>query len=241
MKLSLDISSWCDIIAAQAEVSDHVFWVSALDYKTQIFVSPSFEQVWGTKTDVMYNNPHYFYTRITSDNGDKFYQYCLDRHNTEQKGHKTFQIRNEQGEQRWIYDRFMTLYDTQGNPIAASGISIDITPQINFLDHDKVYQQVNDKNKILKNNYAEVLKEKLKILTEDHTQPRPRLTKREAQCLQCLIKGLNARETGELLYISHRTVEKHIASVKEKFNCTKKIDLIRIIIEGNYLENINQS
>lgn len=239
MKLNLDINSWCDIIAAQAEVSNHVFWVTSLDYKQQIFVSPSFEGIWGTKTDVLYKNPHYFYSRISSDNGDKFHQYCLERHQKEQSGHKTFQIRSEQGDERWIYDKFMTLYDTQGKPLAASGISIDITQKINFLSNDKVYRQVNHENQVLKNNYADILKEKLSVLTEDHSQSKPQLTKREAQCLQYLIKGLNARETGELLYISRRTVEKHIASAKEKLNCTKKTDLVRIIIEGNYLKNFH--
>lgn len=55
-----------------------------------------------------------------------------------------------------------------------------------------------------------------------------KLTVRELECLKYLYQGLNSRQTGHILVISNRTVEKHIDSIKTKLNCYSKLELSKI-------------
>lgn len=52
------------------------------------------------------------------------------------------------------------------------------------------------------------------------------LTTREGQCLFYLIRGKTAKEIGNILLISKRTVEKHIEQVKSKLHCKTRSCLI---------------
>src|SRR3990167_7391465 len=133
LKISLDIDSWCEMFTTQAQHSEHVFWISQLDYQKHLFVSPSFKQLWGVEATVMYETPTYFDTRLVSQDLPAFYQHALSRHHELGKGSVLFQIKNEQGELRWVRDRFMTLYDAQGTPLAAAGIAMDVTERIDTL------------------------------------------------------------------------------------------------------------
>ena len=52
-----------------------------------------------------------------------------------------------------------------------------------------------------------------------------KLSQRERECLIQVLKGKTAKETGKSLHLSFRTVEDHIASLKEKLGCTHKREL----------------
>jgi FixJ family two-component response regulator len=54
------------------------------------------------------------------------------------------------------------------------------------------------------------------------------LSPREREVLQWLTKGLHAREIGEQLGISHRTVEVHKAHIMEKMGVRSVIDIVRM-------------
>lgn len=51
------------------------------------------------------------------------------------------------------------------------------------------------------------------------------LSRREKEVLSLLTKGKGNKEIGSLLYISHRTVEKHKANLKAKLNCESTVEL----------------
>ena len=55
-------------------------------------------------------------------------------------------------------------------------------------------------------------------------------TDREWECLQLYFQGKSAKETGELLNISRRTVESYFASIKRKFKVHSKSDILDLII-----------
>lgn len=58
------------------------------------------------------------------------------------------------------------------------------------------------------------------------------LTKRERICLYYLIRGKTAREVAAIMFISKRTVEKHIANMKDKLHCKTISELICKTIEN---------
>jgi len=51
------------------------------------------------------------------------------------------------------------------------------------------------------------------------------LSRREKEVLRLLLDGKGNKEIGKILYISHRTVEKHKANLKTKLNCDSTVEL----------------
>lgn len=56
-------------------------------------------------------------------------------------------------------------------------------------------------------------------------------TRRETEVLYCMLQGKSAREIGDILSISKRTVECHINSMKEKMMCRKKSELLDKVLK----------
>lgn len=59
--------------------------------------------------------------------------------------------------------------------------------------------------------------------------PALKLSDMEKECLYCYLHGFTAKETGKLLSLSPRTIETHIANVKNKFNCHTKDELRNLL------------
>jgi FixJ family two-component response regulator len=55
------------------------------------------------------------------------------------------------------------------------------------------------------------------------------LSPREHEVMTCLTKGLHAKEIGEQLGISHRTVEVHKAHIMEKLGVRSVVDIVRLV------------
>lgn len=71
------------------------------------------------------------------------------------------------------------------------------------------------------------------ILNSDHCPLL--LTKKQEQCLFFLIRGKSLKEIATILGISHRTVEDHIDSIKNKLQCQTKRELIEKAIDCGFL------
>ncbi len=59
----------------------------------------------------------------------------------------------------------------------------------------------------------------------------PRLTPRETEVLRLVAKGLTARQAGERLGVSHRTVENHVNSTLSKLHLHNRAQLVRYALE----------
>jgi DNA-binding NarL/FixJ family response regulator len=59
----------------------------------------------------------------------------------------------------------------------------------------------------------------------------PTLTDRETEILRHVAKGLTARQIGERLSLSHRTVENHVQATLRKLQLANRVELARYAIE----------
>ncbi len=66
------------------------------------------------------------------------------------------------------------------------------------------------------------------IATRPSKKGRNQLSRREVEIMQMLAEGLSAREIGERLLISARTVETHKANIMRKLNVKKATHLVKI-------------
>jgi len=64
-----------------------------------------------------------------------------------------------------------------------------------------------------------------------HSRP---ISGREKECADYLLKGLSAKEIGKALGLSHRTIERHLLSLRKKLQCNKTSALIVKLIELGY-------
>ncbi len=75
-----------------------------------------------------------------------------------------------------------------------------------------------------------VLGEFRRLAGEPAGEP-PVLTERETEVLRFVAKGLTARQIGERLVVSHRTVESHVQNTLRKLQLHNRVQLVRYAID----------
>jgi DNA-binding CsgD family transcriptional regulator len=74
--------------------------------------------------------------------------------------------------------------------------------------------------------------------TVDSTENFMGLSTRELECLFCLLRGKTAKQSGELLGLSKRTIEFYLENIKNKFGCQSKVELVIQATQAGYLNNV---
>ena len=112
-----------------ADAIPEVFWVVALDPERVIYVSPSFECLWGFTAEALYREPRLWAEAIHPEDRptvtDRFCRWIageeINYHDVE------YRILQPSGDIRWIHDRGVLFRNAEGRPCEVSGISTDIT------------------------------------------------------------------------------------------------------------------
>jgi DNA-binding CsgD family transcriptional regulator len=64
-------------------------------------------------------------------------------------------------------------------------------------------------------------------------------TKREAECMVCLLKGKTIASVAAILKLSPRTVEYYIKNMKVKLACRTKFELIDLVRASEFMKNLD--
>lgn len=64
-------------------------------------------------------------------------------------------------------------------------------------------------------------------------------TRREAECMIMLLKGKTINKVAEALKLSPRTIEFYLKNMKAKIGCRTKFELVELVIESNFLQNVD--
>ncbi len=76
----------------------------------------------------------------------------------------------------------------------------------------------------------------LKLIKNRNAGPAIKLSKRELEILTYICKGYSTMQISEILHISHRTVERHRASLLEKTDSSNSISLAIFAIKNNLVQ-----
>ncbi|MBW0114726.1 response regulator [Pseudonocardia abyssalis] len=76
-----------------------------------------------------------------------------------------------------------------------------------------------------------VLGEFRRLAGEPAAEEAPVLTERETEVLRLVAKGLTAKQIGERLVVSHRTVESHVQNTLRKLQLHNRVQLVRYAID----------
>jgi DNA-binding CsgD family transcriptional regulator len=64
-------------------------------------------------------------------------------------------------------------------------------------------------------------------MNDTHSDEPIKLTKREIEVLSLVIEGRSSKEVADLLYVSKRTVDFHLANIYDKLNVTNRVQAFR--------------
>ncbi len=79
----------------------------------------------------------------------------------------------------------------------------------------------------------EVTDEMIAAFRDRKRVPLARLTEREKQVLQMVVKGYTSKEMAEILCLSPRTIDHHRASLLKKFGMKNTVDLIKYVLSNS--------
>ncbi len=65
------------------------------------------------------------------------------------------------------------------------------------------------------------------------------LTRQEARCMVCFLRGNTVKGTAKILELSPRTVEYYVNNMKKRLDCLTKSELIYRVIETEFPYNVN--
>ena len=107
-----------------AENIDQVFWMLDLDTGQVLYISPSFENVWGCSV-ASYRDRDWLVQTVHAEDRDRFVAF---RENTKAEPvEETYRIVRPDGAVRWIHDRAFLVCDPEGKTYRVAGIAEDVT------------------------------------------------------------------------------------------------------------------
>ncbi len=230
-----------------------VCWIRSIDYKKQLFLSPQFEIVFGGSCNSLCENPNSWWKYILPSDINTIKPIIHSRAsnplNYDENSIILFRINSTDGQIKYIRDVSFTVLNENQKPVAIAGYGEEISPEFwHQIVSDKEnnlkvepYKGKIDLIKIFNNEdkllYPALSEKKQKKLTEfTINNIRVKLTQREAQVLEHLRDGKTAKETGNAIFLSQRTVETHLENIKNKTGCKTKLELMSKIADLNLNE-----
>ena len=134
-----------------------------------IYISTTYEKVWGKTCQSLYDNPHSFIDSIYPDDKERFLQmYCGENYTVKGLSDEQFRIISPDGAIRWIWRRAFPINDANGRMIRIVGISEDITE---IKQYEESLRQAIESVKIAKTTYQDMFEKSkaIMILVEAET------------------------------------------------------------------------
>lgn len=252
-KLITSVETFNTLFSHLSNQPKTVCWMRSIDYKKQLFLSPQFEAIFGGSCDSLCRNPNLWWDYILPNDTKKIKPIVSLRIssplNAEENSIILFRIHSSEGQIKYIRDVSFTVLNDFHKPIAIAGYGEELSPEFWHQlvdDHTKTPKTSAISNKIdlikilIDENKAlfPILKpRKLKTLVEfTINNIRVKLSQREAQVLEHLRHGKTAKETGNAIFLSQRTVETHLENIKNKTGCKTKLELMSKIAQLEFDE-----
>jgi len=113
-----------------AECSQDVFWIRSPDFKTQLYISPAYEKIWGYSCSRLYQDPQSWFETIHIEDREWVLQDINRIRNQPTQGDsysREYRIINSFGEIRWIQESGFPLFNADNQVISYAGVAKDIT------------------------------------------------------------------------------------------------------------------
>jgi PAS domain S-box-containing protein len=104
-------------------------WIGTIEPREVLYVSPSFERIWGLSLEDLYQNPYLWENSIYPEDRERVLCTFAQWISCESPGYYDveYRILRPDGTTRWVHDRGVLSVDQAGRPCRINGISADIT------------------------------------------------------------------------------------------------------------------
>jgi PAS domain S-box-containing protein len=104
-------------------------WIGTIEPREVLYVSPSFERIWGLPLEDLYRDPYLWERAIYPEDRDRVVCNFAQWISGETTGYYDveYRILRPDGTTRWVHDRGVLSLDEAGRPCRINGISADIT------------------------------------------------------------------------------------------------------------------
>jgi PAS domain S-box-containing protein len=109
-----------------AENIREVFWMMPASADSILYVSPSYEYIWGRSCESLYRSPMSWSESIHPDDSERAHS-LFARQIKGESVDSEYRIRTPDGQEKWIRDRAFPIRDAAGELIRVAGIAEDIT------------------------------------------------------------------------------------------------------------------
>ncbi len=109
-----------------AENIQEVFWMMSPSASEILYVSPAYEQVWGSSCQTLYQNPMAWLGAIHPDDREQAHL-TFERQLQGDPVGSEYRIRTPEGREKWILDRAFPVRDATGQIIRIVGIAAEVT------------------------------------------------------------------------------------------------------------------
>ncbi|MBS0358148.1 MAG: PAS domain-containing protein [Proteobacteria bacterium] len=221
-----------------------VLWISSLSFSKQIYISENYKKIWGQDCSYLYEHPTAWSEIIIPedyvrkmDNLEKRKQLDYDQNIS------LYRISKNGNEKQFINETAFPIYDQNNAPIAIAGFAESITEN-EWIKRVEELGSYNTNASKIKNDYLQILNNEFNLTTIQINKEKPQIerfieknklicfegmqihfSRRELQCLFYLIQGCTAKQTGNLLFISARTVETYLDAIKRKTKLRTKFSI----------------
>jgi PAS domain S-box-containing protein len=124
-----------------AENIREVFWMSDPENTRMLYISPTYETIWGRPRDTLYSSPASWMEAIHPEDLARIAQMRVAR-STGEPHDNTYRIVRPDGSIRWIRDRGFPVRDENGAVVRFAGIAEDITEQKRAEERLREYEKV---------------------------------------------------------------------------------------------------
>ena len=212
------------------QYSETVHWLGLSDFSSCVYVSPSYEKVWGYNRKTLFKDisvwETYLFPKDLADHHPLIEMVKrIKLYGPEARYNEMYRIVDPNGEIKYIEDRGHPVYNSEGRCIAITGVAIDVTSK-------KLIDQLSIKlpNKFLESNQRRFyLKRPYQGIY---------LTSGEAKCAFYLLQCKTAKETAKILNLSPRAIEHTIERIKDKFGVKYKSELFDALINSRFIESL---
>ncbi|WP_018526492.1 PAS domain-containing protein [Alkalispirochaeta alkalica] len=122
------------------ESMGEVFWLRSADDSEMLYISPSYESVWGRTCQSLYDDPRSFFRSLHPDDAARIeaaYGSYLENHRFDEE----YRVLRPDGTVRWVRARSFPVRDDEGEIIRHSGIATDITERV--LKEEEIAREKN--------------------------------------------------------------------------------------------------
>ena len=109
-----------------AENIDDIFWLTDLQHKKVLYISPAYERIWGRTCESLYASVRSWTDSLHPEDRERILALRGDGHLQEMPD-MTYRIVRPDGSLRWIHQREFPVKDAEGKVVRVAGIVEDIT------------------------------------------------------------------------------------------------------------------